>query len=62
MKILQKSFALFLSSLLLATAPRNLACAGQTDQSAAQPAPSVAKQSAEELQPRTRGCQPLSLM
>jgi len=33
MKILQNSFALSLSSffLLLAAAPRNLACAGQTD-------------------------------
>ena len=50
MKILQKSLALILSSSLLATALGNLACASQTDQSAAQPGSSTVKQSAEELQ------------
>jgi uncharacterized membrane protein YgcG len=51
MKILQKCLALLLScSLLLAATPGGLAYASQTDQSAAQPAAPIAKQSPEELQ------------
>lgn len=50
MKILHKSLALFLSCSLSAVFPGKVAFASQTDQSVAQPASPVAKQSEEELQ------------
>ena len=50
MKILHKSLALFLSCSLSAVFPGKVAFASQTDQSVAQAASSVAKQSEEELQ------------